>query len=136
MLYVKHSIDRWVIHYNRSSQKRFINALLNDFGSLLKFIGIIVSIILLVVWSVKKSLKRAIQDPVLKIIQPLLKQLAQKGWHKDPKESMQNFLDRVDYETAHLSRLYHENVYAASDKHNLKKLSLEVKHLVESIKRT
>ena len=113
MLYVKNSIDRWVLQYNHSSQKRFVQSLLSDVWSVLKFVLGVLVFFLFIGLSVKRLLRKKVKDPVLKLMQALLKRLAKEGKIKEPKQSMQNFLESLDDKKYHhIATLYNQAVYA------------------------
>jgi protein-glutamine gamma-glutamyltransferase len=112
LLYVKNSIDQWILQYNHSSQKKFVQTLMSDVWSVAKFVFILVLIIGFIIFAIKRLFQRSITNPALKVMQPLLKELAKKGDIKLPTQSMENFLmQREEKSLCVISQLYSECVY-------------------------
>jgi len=115
-MYLRYTLQSWVLDYNRSKQMQILHSLLNDVTLVFKFLGvfIVLGIFAYLLRQLNHQDRRL--HPALKTLQPLLKTLKKKGFTKDDSESMEHFLHSCattleDEKLKHVSKLYHQARY-------------------------
>jgi transglutaminase-like putative cysteine protease len=120
-MYLRYTLQSWVLDYNRSKQMQLLRTLLEDVGAVVKFVAVFM--LLGVLGFLLRQLQHHHESihPALQALKPLLKRLEKKGFVKEESESMEHYLRHCanilkDQKLLHVSRLYHHARYADNEK--------------------
>ncbi|MEA1918632.1 MAG: DUF3488 and transglutaminase-like domain-containing protein [Campylobacterota bacterium] len=120
-MYMRYSLQSWVLDYTRSKQIQLLHTLLEDVSALLKFIGVFLVLGLFAYLLRQLNHQKHNIHPALKLLLPLLKQLKKEGLIKEESESMEQFLKRSaetlnEDRLLHVSQLYLQARYGDKEK--------------------
>ena len=117
LLYIKYSIETWILEYNYLRQMKLFDNLKSDIGFLVKFILIFLLLIAMgtVMWNALR--KEICEDKLLCILRPVLHKLKKLNYVRKEGESLGYFFERIESnsELEHLqsvNHLYHQLRYA------------------------
>jgi len=120
-MYMRYTLQSWVLDYNRSKQMQLLHTLLEDMMALLKFIGVFILLAIFAYLLRQINHQKQIIHPAKKVLSPLLKKLKKEGFVKRKSESMEHFLSycakKSDEEKLlHVSQLYQQARYGDNEK--------------------
>ncbi len=119
-MYVRYTIESWVLDYTRSKQMQLLKTLLEDVGAVLKLVGIFAVLIVFAYLLRQLSHDKKGTHKAYEAIKPVLKKLKKQGFSKEDHETMESFLDRVYAKTEddtllEIKKLYNQARYADKD---------------------
>jgi len=133
-MYVKHTIESWILEYSHHKQMDLLKKMLEDTLFLGKFLGAFLLLVLASAGAFILLQKEQCRDAALCAMAPLLKLLSKERLHKGSSENMAVFLSRsgkqlsLSTELENISVLYHRIRYAdKQDEKTLKALQNAVK---------
>lgn len=137
-MYMKYTIENWILDYNRLKQLEILDTLINDFIFLMKFLLVLLGsfvLFFLLYLNIKKSKPKSSIDLEMKI---LLKVLKNKNIIKKEDESMQAFLQRVEMQLGislkNVDKYYHLLKYSKNKKVDEQKmLKEEISKVLEKL---
>jgi len=117
LLYVKYQIETWILEYNYLRQMKLFDTLKTDVGFLLKFVLLLLFIIIASSFAWKVLREQVCEDRLLCMIYPVLKKVEKLHYHREDKESLQQFFHRIEsdsrlFQLKSLNQLYHKLRYA------------------------
>jgi len=121
-MYVRYTIQSWVLDYTRSKQMQLLKTLLEDIGAVLKLVAVFVVLIVFAYLLRQLSHQKKETHITYKTIKPVLKKLKKQGFIKEEHETMEEFLNKVYLKTDDETLLKIKNLYNQarySDKKNL-----------------
>jgi transglutaminase-like putative cysteine protease len=96
MMYVKYTIDNWVLNYDYFKQLRILNAVEKNRSVLLYFLFIFAGLVAMSYFSYKYFFLAKEEDKLLKEYRRLLEKLEKKGYKKEHYEGALTFLKRIE----------------------------------------
>ena len=131
-MYVKYTIENWILDYNRLKQLDILNKLITDLIFLIKFVLVLLGVFVLFFLLSLVIKKSNSKDGITLEMQKLFKVLKKKGLIKKEDESMQAFLQRaqreLDISFSSIDRYYHLLKYSKNPKeYELSTLEMEIK---------
>jgi hypothetical protein len=130
-MYVRYTIESWVLDYTRSKQMQLLKTLLEDSVAVLKLVSVFV--VLFVFAYLLRQLSHSKKDIHIayEAMKPVLKKLKEHGFEKETHETMEDFLNRVYEKTGEDSLLKLKELYNQTRYANNKELSSELKNVVK-----
>ncbi|MBN2825808.1 MAG: DUF3488 domain-containing protein [Campylobacterales bacterium] len=138
-MYLKYLINNWILDYNRSKQRELWQEILKNTVFLIKILASIALITLISLAIFLMLQRQKCEDRALCAMKPLLKRLKRLGYEKEPYETMQSFLERVEqsrqWESLNeISKLYHRIKYS-NHQEPIKLLEDKIQLTLASIKK-
>lgn len=95
LMYIKYQIESWILKYNYLRQMKLFEKLKEDIGFALKMVAFLILLVLLASISLYYLQNLKSGNKIDRLLQRLLKKLAQDGYHKKRGETLHKFLTQT-----------------------------------------